>query len=78
VEAGSHLVGSFLQSGFVDELLIYMAPVILGNTARPMVAMPGLASIKEGTVMTLVEQRAFGPDFRLRFLPGDHDVHGDH
>jgi len=78
IEAGSILVGSFLKSGFVDEVLLYMAPILLGDTGRPMVVMPGPATIKEGAMMTLVEQRAFNPDFRLRFLTGDHDVHGDY
>jgi diaminohydroxyphosphoribosylaminopyrimidine deaminase/5-amino-6-(5-phosphoribosylamino)uracil reductase len=78
VEAGPILVGSLLRSGFVDELLLYMAPIILGDTARPMVAMQGLSTLKDAASMTLIEQRAFGPDIRLRLLTGNDDVHGNH
>ena len=36
VEAGATLAGGFLAAGLVDELLLYVAPVILGERARPM------------------------------------------
>ncbi|WP_108798659.1 bifunctional diaminohydroxyphosphoribosylaminopyrimidine deaminase/5-amino-6-(5-phosphoribosylamino)uracil reductase RibD, partial [Xanthomonas fragariae] len=38
VEAGATLSGALLQAGLVDELLVYMAPVLLGDTARPLLA----------------------------------------
>ncbi|UNU72498.1 bifunctional diaminohydroxyphosphoribosylaminopyrimidine deaminase/5-amino-6-(5-phosphoribosylamino)uracil reductase RibD [Moraxella nasovis] len=36
VEAGSTLATSFLIAGFVDELIVYQAPCLLGKTARAM------------------------------------------
>ena len=36
VEAGATLAGAFLSAGLVDELLLYVAPVILGERARPL------------------------------------------
>jgi diaminohydroxyphosphoribosylaminopyrimidine deaminase/5-amino-6-(5-phosphoribosylamino)uracil reductase len=36
VEAGATLAGAFLAAGLVDELLLYVAPVMLGERARPM------------------------------------------
>jgi diaminohydroxyphosphoribosylaminopyrimidine deaminase/5-amino-6-(5-phosphoribosylamino)uracil reductase len=78
IEAGSTLVGSFLRSGLVDEVLIYIAPVFLGDTARPIASMPGLAALKDARTLTLVEQRTLRPDVRLRLLSEFHDVHRNH
>lgn len=38
VEAGASLSGAFIASGFVDELIVYQAPCILGHAARSMFA----------------------------------------
>lgn len=82
VEAGSILTGALLAGGFVDEFLLYVAPVLLGDTARPMAVLPPLTAIDQGRAMTLVEQRAFGQDWRLRLMPAaakeDIDVHRNH
>ena len=78
IEAGPILAGSFLHSGFVDELLLYLAPILLGDTAQPMATMPGPPTLDAAAKMTLVEQRTFGPDIRLRLLTGNDDVHGNH
>jgi diaminohydroxyphosphoribosylaminopyrimidine deaminase/5-amino-6-(5-phosphoribosylamino)uracil reductase len=82
VEAGSILTGALLAGGFVDELMLYVAPVLLGDTARPMAVLPPLDAVGEARKMTLVDQRAFGPDWRLRFAPAaareDEDVHRNH
>jgi diaminohydroxyphosphoribosylaminopyrimidine deaminase/5-amino-6-(5-phosphoribosylamino)uracil reductase len=82
VEAGSILTGALLEGGFVDEFLLYIAPMLLGDTARPMAVLPALTAIDQGRAMKLVEQRAFGPDWRLRLMPAaakeDIDVHRNH
>jgi len=82
VEAGSILTGALLAGGLADELLLYVAPVLLGDTARPMAVLPPLGSIAEARAMRLVEQRAFGQDWRLRFAMAaamkDQDVHRNH
>jgi len=82
VEAGSILTGALLAGGFVDEFLLYVAPILLGDTARPMAVLPPLTAIDQGRAMTLVEQRAFGQDWRLRLMPAaakeDIDVHRNH
>jgi diaminohydroxyphosphoribosylaminopyrimidine deaminase (EC 3.5.4.26)/5-amino-6-(5-phosphoribosylamino)uracil reductase (EC 1.1.1.193) len=42
VEAGAGLAGALLQAGLVDELIVYLAPKLLGNAARGLCALPGL------------------------------------
>jgi diaminohydroxyphosphoribosylaminopyrimidine deaminase/5-amino-6-(5-phosphoribosylamino)uracil reductase len=65
VEAGTKLNGSLLREGCVDELLIYQAPVLLGDTARGMFNLPELADLSGKLELTIIERRAIGPDMRL-------------
>ena len=76
VEAGPILSGSFLASGLVDELLLYVAPILLGDTARPIANLPPLAALADAAKLTLVEQTPCGPDLRLRLLTETAHVHG--
>ncbi|HEY6893765.1 MAG TPA: dihydrofolate reductase family protein, partial [Rhodanobacteraceae bacterium] len=75
VEAGAILSGAFLAAGLADELLLYLAPKLLGDTAQPMARLPALSALDEAATMTLVEQSPCGPDLRLRLLTGSPDVH---
>ena len=45
VEAGYKLNGSLLKEGCVDELLVYLAPCLLGDRARGMVDLPELTDL---------------------------------
>jgi len=66
VEAGPALCGALFTAGLVDELLLYVAPVLLGDSARPLLALPPLGAIAEGRRMRIVDQRSVGGDLRLR------------
>jgi len=72
VEAGHKLNGSFLREGLVDELLLYLAPKLLGEGA-------GLASIGPFEALASVPEFEFvdverlGPDLRLRARPPGRD-----
>jgi diaminohydroxyphosphoribosylaminopyrimidine deaminase/5-amino-6-(5-phosphoribosylamino)uracil reductase len=76
VESGPILSGALLAAGLVDEILLYVAPILLGDTARPIANLPPLASLADAPKLTLVEQTACGPDLRLRFLTETPHVHG--
>lgn len=41
VEAGAQLAGALLTAGVVDELIVYLAPKLLGDGARGLCALPG-------------------------------------
>lgn len=66
IEAGAKLAGSLLRESCVDELLIYQAPLLLGDAARGMVDMGELASLAQAARLNIVERRAVGADFFIR------------
>jgi diaminohydroxyphosphoribosylaminopyrimidine deaminase / 5-amino-6-(5-phosphoribosylamino)uracil reductase len=65
VEAGHKLNGSFLREGLVDELLVYLAPKLLG-AGRDMAAFGPLASLQEAQAYRFTHVDRVGPDLRLR------------
>lgn len=69
VEAGARLGGALFEAGLVDEVLLYVAPVFLGNDAHPLLALPRLETMAERWRLQVVEQRAIGADWRLRLRP---------
>ncbi len=69
VEAGATLAAAFLEAGLVDELLLYVAPVILGSKARPLFDGLNIESMSERLELTVVESRRFGDDIRVLLHP---------
>lgn len=69
VEAGETLCGSLLAAGLVDELLLYMAPQVLGSDARGAFAMPALATMADRVRLHVHQVRHIGPDLRIRAYP---------
>ena len=67
VEAGPTLCGALLQSGFVDELLLYTAPIVLGNKARPLLTVPNLADMAQARRLRAVDRRQVGDDMRILY-----------
>jgi diaminohydroxyphosphoribosylaminopyrimidine deaminase/5-amino-6-(5-phosphoribosylamino)uracil reductase len=65
VEAGSKLSGSLMRAGLVDELLIYLAPQLLGP-GQPMIALPELQALTQATALQFIGCDPIGPDLRLR------------
>jgi diaminohydroxyphosphoribosylaminopyrimidine deaminase / 5-amino-6-(5-phosphoribosylamino)uracil reductase len=69
VEAGPTLAGQLLTGFFVDELLLYIAPKLLGPQGRPLVNLPELQSLQDAWGFSLVDAKRFGDDLRLRMRP---------
>ncbi|WP_146906974.1 bifunctional diaminohydroxyphosphoribosylaminopyrimidine deaminase/5-amino-6-(5-phosphoribosylamino)uracil reductase RibD [Arenimonas daejeonensis] len=69
VEAGATLSGALLKAGLIDELLLYIAPVLLGDKGRPLFAGIDPATMSERLGLRLVETRQVGPDLRLLLAP---------
>jgi diaminohydroxyphosphoribosylaminopyrimidine deaminase/5-amino-6-(5-phosphoribosylamino)uracil reductase len=64
VEAGHKLNGSLLREGLVDELLVYLAPKLLGQGAD-MANFGPLTELSQAVTLTFVSSAMVGPDLRL-------------
>ncbi|MBK8759511.1 MAG: bifunctional diaminohydroxyphosphoribosylaminopyrimidine deaminase/5-amino-6-(5-phosphoribosylamino)uracil reductase RibD [Sulfuritalea sp.] len=65
-EAGTRLNGSLLREGCVDELLIYQAPLLMGDSARGMFGLAELTDLGGATRLSIIERRSLGADLRIR------------
>ena len=68
VEAGSTLAGALLEAGLVDELIVYIAPKLLGSDARGLCALPGLEKLVQAPHFKFNEIRHVGPDICLHLV----------
>ncbi len=68
VEAGAGLSGAFWRAGLVDELIVYMAPRLLGSQARPLMQLP-FESMSEAMDIAVTDMRAIGQDWRITARP---------
>jgi len=69
VEAGAKLCGTLLQAQLIDELIIYMAPSILGDSARGLFALPALQRMQDKITLRCLDVRQIGQDFRFTLQP---------
>ncbi len=69
VECGPTLAGALLQAGLMDELVIYLAPLLLGDRARGLFQLPELLNMQERRELEILEMRAVGPDWRINLRP---------
>src|SRR5437667_121252 len=65
VEAGTKLNGSLLQAGVVDELLVYLAPSLIGDSGRGMFHLPELTELSQTTALKIREVERIGEDVRI-------------
>ena len=65
VETGGKLMGSLLRARVVDELVIYYAPLILGDKAQALFVLPEWTSLGEAPRPRITEARAIEGDIRI-------------
>jgi diaminohydroxyphosphoribosylaminopyrimidine deaminase/5-amino-6-(5-phosphoribosylamino)uracil reductase len=65
LEAGATLSGALLAAGQVDELLVYLAPHLLGDAARGLFSLPGLECMEQRIGLSISDIRAVGRDWRI-------------
>jgi len=73
IEAGATLAGSALASGIVDELVIYMAPHLMGSGAKGMFNIPGLQSMQDRIDLDIQDVRMVGKDLRITAMVRNRD-----
>jgi diaminohydroxyphosphoribosylaminopyrimidine deaminase/5-amino-6-(5-phosphoribosylamino)uracil reductase len=65
VEGGTKLNGSLLQAGVVDELLVYLAPSVIGDSGRGMFDLPELSELAQKTALSIQNVGRVGADLRV-------------
>jgi diaminohydroxyphosphoribosylaminopyrimidine deaminase/5-amino-6-(5-phosphoribosylamino)uracil reductase len=65
LECGPTLAGAFVKAGLVDELVLYLAPHLMGDNARGLFSLPDLESMQQRIALQWVDQRRVGDDLRL-------------
>ena len=64
LETGATLAGSMMDEGLVDELVVFMAPVLMGSDARPLLELP-LLTMSEKKSLDITDIRAVGTDWKI-------------
>jgi diaminohydroxyphosphoribosylaminopyrimidine deaminase/5-amino-6-(5-phosphoribosylamino)uracil reductase len=70
VEAGPCLAGQFFEQGCVDEFVLYLAPLLLGQEARGMLQLPSLQNLEAAPRLQLQCSEQIGQDLKLVYRPG--------
>lgn len=69
LETGPTLAGAALARGLVDELIVYLAPHVMGDGARGLFHLPGLERMQQRVGLEIIDVRAVGPDWRITARP---------
>jgi len=65
LEAGATLSGALLAAGRIDELLVYLAPHLMGDAARGLFCLPELERMEQRIGLSISDIRAVGRDWRI-------------
>ncbi|MBN6080651.1 bifunctional diaminohydroxyphosphoribosylaminopyrimidine deaminase/5-amino-6-(5-phosphoribosylamino)uracil reductase RibD [Aggregatibacter actinomycetemcomitans] len=68
VEAGATLAGALIAENLVDELIIYMAPKLLGDHARDLCHLPHLTRLADAPLWQLQSCEPVGDDLKLIYI----------
>ena len=71
VEAGAILNGALIRQGLIDELIVYIAPQIFGDTARGMFVIDELFSLEQSVSFEFKDVRRVGDDLRIIASPSN-------
>lgn len=69
LEAGPTLSGALLNERLIDELVVYVAPTLLGDAGRGLFTLPGLDRLAQARSLAIVDVRAVGRDWRITARP---------
>jgi len=74
VEAGATLCGALIQENLVDEIIIYMAPTLMGADARSLLNFSGIDAMSDNISLEITDLRAVGKDWRISAKPLSFDA----
>ncbi|MBK1645423.1 riboflavin biosynthesis protein RibD [Thiocapsa imhoffii] len=69
LEAGPTLAGAAVAAGLVDEIILYLAPHLMGDSGRGLFHLPGITRIGQRLPLAIHDVRAVGEDLRITLLP---------
>jgi diaminohydroxyphosphoribosylaminopyrimidine deaminase/5-amino-6-(5-phosphoribosylamino)uracil reductase len=69
LEGGSRLAGQMLQSGLIDEFMLFYAPKIIGNDGFSAFALQGITTMDQALKLRILDVRMIGPDLLLHAVP---------
>lgn len=69
IEAGPTLAGAFLAAGLVDEIILYLAPHLMGEAALGLFRLPGLERMQDRFGLAFRDLRMVGKDLRIEVVP---------
>ena len=69
LETGPTLAGAAISEGLVDEILIYLAPHLMGDAGRGLFSLPGIDRMRDRIPLAIVDVRAVGRDLRVTARP---------
>lgn len=69
VEAGPTLSGAFVLAGLIDELIVYLAPHLMGHAGRALLHLPGIDTMQQRIGLRMTELKQVGEDLRLTYRP---------
>lgn len=73
VEAGATLAGALIEENLVDELIVYIAPKLLGDNARGLCRLPNLTELKEAPKWSLQSAVQIGNDLKTVYTREEND-----
>ena len=68
-ECGPTLAGALLESNLVDEIVVYLAPALLGDAARGMFTLPAVAAMRDRIGLDITGVARVGADLRVDAVP---------
>ncbi len=69
IEAGATLSGALIEAGLVDEIILYMAPMLLGHDGLPLLKLNQIDTLQAASKWRIADLRQFGQDVRFILTP---------
>jgi diaminohydroxyphosphoribosylaminopyrimidine deaminase/5-amino-6-(5-phosphoribosylamino)uracil reductase len=69
LESGAVLAGAMLAEGLIDELVVYLAPHLMGSSARGLFNLPAIELMSQRIGLKITDLRQIGEDIRITAAP---------